>query len=77
MARPDLHVVKGAPAHDPRQPEDMLGFLFARERQLQAELADVRAQLDVHRIRYSKAHNLRVFAGIDTLRGLFGPKKQS
>lgn len=69
-----LHVV--AP-DDIRAPEDMLGFLFAREAQLAAELAAVQRDLDVQRIRYSDAHRLVVRAGLDTLRRLFGPCAES
>jgi hypothetical protein len=81
MARPDLHVVPAgqvgsdAPATkaiDPRAPEDMLGFLFTREKTLVAELAEVRRALDAQRIRYSDRHGLRVRVGINTLRRLFG-----
>lgn len=71
-----LHVVAPAKDADQRAPEDMLGFLFAREAQLIAELGEVRRDLDVHRIRYSDAHCLIIRASLNTLRELFGPRAE-
>ncbi len=75
MARANLKIVAAA-SRDPdtRKPEDMLGYLFAREAQLAAEMAEVRRALNAQRIRYSRSHDLRIYAGLDTLRRLFGPR---
>lgn len=69
---PKLQVITGDTVHDPRKPEDLLAFLFTRERQLQQELADVRRQLDAQRIRYSDQHKLQIRVSLDNLRRLFG-----
>lgn len=76
MARPGLTLVEGARAFDVRTPEDMLGFLFAREDHLQRELADVRRQLAVHRERYASVHDLMALPRIELLRTRYGPQPE-
>jgi hypothetical protein len=66
-----LRVVKGD--DDQREPEQVIAGLFAREAQLLADLAAVRAQLPEQRIRYAAKHGLTMMLpGIDRLRELFG-----
>ena len=74
MKRPaaSLAIVRETSLVNVRAPEDLLPFLFRCEAALERELADVRRQLDVQRIRYSDRHGLRVRVGIETLRRLFG-----
>lgn len=67
-----LQVIKGDEVHDPRKPEDLLAYLFTRERQLIEDLAGVRRELDAQRIRYSDQHKLRIRVSLDTLRRIFG-----
>jgi hypothetical protein len=74
--RPDLKLVEGGKQPDHRCPEDMLGFLFTREAQLQRELAEVRQALAEQRVRYSNAHQLRIFVSVDCLRRRFGPERE-
>lgn len=63
-----------AATSDHRQPEDMLAFLFAREAQLEADLAEVRRELAAQRRRYAEQHRLRIFPSFDVLRRLFAPR---
>jgi hypothetical protein len=61
---------------DHRASEDMLAFLFAREAQLTAELAEVRRQQIEQRKRYADHHRLRMYPGMETLRDLYGPRRE-
>jgi hypothetical protein len=72
--RPDLKIVEGAAVVDVRDPEDMLGFLFAREHQLQRELAEVGRQLSIHRERFAAKHDLMALPRVELLRTRFGPQ---
>lgn len=70
----DLSVVKGGDVHDPREPEQVLAFLFAREAGLLADLVTVRSQLPEQRVRYAAKHGLTIMLpSINRLRELFGP----
>jgi hypothetical protein len=67
-----LTVVKGTAVHDPRDPDQELASLFAREAELLADLAKVRAGLPAARDRYAAKHGLTLMLpGIDRLRQLF------
>jgi hypothetical protein len=75
--RPDLTLVTGGNTADVRSPEDMLGFLFAREHQLQRELAEVRRQLAIHRERFAAKHDLMALPRVELLRTRFGPQPET
>jgi Tfp pilus assembly protein PilO len=53
-------------------PEEELTILFAREAELTAELAAVRADLTEVRERYRTKHFLLMQPGLDRLRQMFG-----
>jgi hypothetical protein len=68
-----LRVVKVEEAHDQRQPEDMLGFLFTREAVLRGDLADVERQIAEQRARFAAKHRLCIRPRVEQLRSQFGP----
>lgn len=76
MPKPELKVVGGSESAlcSSADSESELKRLFRLEADLERKLANCRRRLDAERIAYSDINNLKVRAGLDTLRRQFGAR---